>query len=321
MHIRHEHQDPAMQASHPSALKPRLTERVKTADGFHLRTVVHTASARPNKGTVIILQGRNETIEKYGRIIADMTARGFDTVAFDWRGQGGSDRFFRDGRRGHVDHFDQYADDLETVFTQIALPEARPPYFLLGHSTGALIALHGAPRLLNRLNRMVLVSPLLSLAERSFSTTSMNVLASLLCFAGLDKAYVGGGPRGSNGYTFVNNRLTTDYDTFEHNRALLDPEQGLGLGGPTAGWVRAATEAMLQVHEPDHLARIHIPTLLIGGGADRLVSTASIEDYARRLRSGALVMIDGARHELMQESRYYRNQFLAAFDAFVPGSN
>ena len=31
--------------------------------------------------------------------------------------------------------------------------------------------------------------------------------------------------------------------------------------------------------------------------------------------------IDGARHEILQEADRYREQFLAAFDAFVPGTD
>jgi lysophospholipase len=38
------------------------------------------------------------------------------------------------------------------------------------------------------------------------------------------------------------------------------------------------------------------------------------------LRLSSLLTIDGARHEILQEADFYREQFLAAFDAFVPGN-
>ena len=38
------------------------------------------------------------------------------------------------------------------------------------------------------------------------------------------------------------------------------------------------------------------------------------------LRGGSVLMIDGARHEILQEADVYREQLLAAFDAYVPGS-
>jgi len=39
------------------------------------------------------------------------------------------------------------------------------------------------------------------------------------------------------------------------------------------------------------------------------------------LRLGSLLMIDGARHEILQERDIYREPLLAAFDAFIPGTD
>ncbi|MEM0900574.1 MAG: alpha/beta hydrolase [Pseudomonadota bacterium] len=301
--------------------KASRLEWVTTPDGFKLRTVTFTSTKRPHKGTIVLLHGRNEALEKYDHVFARLVSSGFDVVSFDWRGQGRSTRFFKDVRRGHVDHFEQYATDIETVFTGVALPDTRPPFHLLAHSTGALAALYTAPRLINRLKRIVLASPLLSLADRRLTTEQLHTISSAFCFLGAGKMYAGGGPVGSRRLKFPTNLLTTDLDTFERNRELLLPEKGLGLGGPTFGWVRAVTDAIATVLDHNHLAQIHIPTLLIGAGGDRIVSASAIEDYASRLRSGALVMVDGAKHELMQEAPYYREQFFAAFNAFVPGDS
>ena len=61
--------------------------------------------------------------------------------------------------------------------------------------------------------------------------------------------------------------------------------------------------------------------LFVAAGADAVVSTPAIDDYARQMRSGSLLTIDGARHEILQEADIYREQLLAAFDAFVPGND
>jgi len=60
---------------------------------------------------------------------------------------------------------------------------------------------------------------------------------------------------------------------------------------------------------------------MIAAGADRVVSTKAVEAYTRHLRLGSLLMIDGARHEILQEQDIYREQLLAAFDAFIPGTD
>ncbi|MBN8920935.1 MAG: alpha/beta hydrolase, partial [Rhizobiales bacterium] len=42
--------------------------------------------------------------------------------------------------------------------------------------------------------------------------------------------------------------------------------------------------------------------------------------FAIRMRAGAHVVVAGARHEILMERDFYRGQFWAAFDAFVPGT-
>ena len=60
--------------------------------------------------------------------------------------------------------------------------------------------------------------------------------------------------------------------------------------------------------------------LIVAAGADQVVSTKAVESYARRLRVGSLLMIDAAHHEILQEKDLFREQLLAAFDAFIPGT-
>uniref|UniRef100_UPI0013D38986 alpha/beta hydrolase n=1 Tax=Citrobacter koseri TaxID=545 RepID=UPI0013D38986 len=69
----------------------------------------------PRKGTLVIVQGRTEFIEKYFDVIDELRARGFGVLAFDWRGQGGSGRLTSDIRKGHVRRFSDYQIDFEAI--------------------------------------------------------------------------------------------------------------------------------------------------------------------------------------------------------------
>jgi lysophospholipase len=300
---------------------PHAVGFVDTVDGFKLRYAVFRTDNQSCKGSVILLQGRNECIEKYAETANDLNLSGFDVVSFDWRGQGGSSRFFSDHRRGHIDSFGQYAADLDMIFTEVALPECRAPFYILAHSTGALVSLYAAPNLNNRIQRMMLCSPFLGIAEERLSQTQVQFISETLNFLGLGNMHMGGSRNGIANIPFETNRLTTDPVRYARNREILDPKNGLGLGSATAGWLSASMKAVDYVRDTDHMAQIHIPILLVNAGADRVVSTAAIEDYAGRIRSGAVITIDGARHELMQENDRYREQLLAAFDAFIPGTN
>ena len=53
-------------------------------------------------GTLVIIQGRNECIEKYSETIRELVDHGFAVAGFDLRGQALSGRLGRDERAGHV---------------------------------------------------------------------------------------------------------------------------------------------------------------------------------------------------------------------------
>ena len=290
-------------------------------DGVRLRYGLFAAVARPLKGTVILLAGRNECIEKYFETARNLSERGFATAILDWRGQGGSDRLLRDPQRGHVNSFRDYVRDLDQFFEEVVLPDSRGPYYILAHSTGALIALLATPSLINRVQRMVLSAPFLSYKSMPFAIRTMHRLTGLLCLLGLGGMYGAWGPRPRRTPPFATNKLTTDIARYSRNTGIYEKHPELALGGPTVRWIHAAAEAALAVKDPDFITRIQIPVMFVAAGADEIVSNHDIADYARRLRGGSILTIIGARHELLQEADIFREQLLAAFDAFVPGSD
>jgi lysophospholipase len=300
----------------------RATAGFMTArDGLRLRYARFGATGRPLKGTVIILPGRNECVEKYFETISDLSARGLGSAIVDWRGQGDSGRMLRDPARGYVDNFYEYVRDLEQFFEEMVLPDCRGPFYMLGHSTGSLVALLAAPSMINRVRRMVLTVPLLSLAGLPFSTPTVRRIAGALYAVGLGSMYMAGGPRPRETKPFSTNVLTTDHTRYRRNSLLYETYPQLALGGPTVAWVRAACTAAETVQDPDFIAKMQIPMLVVAAGADAVVSTPVIEYYVRQIKSASLLTIDGARHEVWQEADIYREQLLAAFDAFIPGSD
>ncbi|RCS23916.1 alpha/beta hydrolase [Phyllobacterium salinisoli] len=302
----------------PAATRSGMLEM---RDGKLLRYMVTQAANRPLRGTVLLLHGRNESIEKYFETITDLSTRGFAVVCFDWRGQGGSSRMIRDAMRGHVNRFDDYVSDLDQVFRELVLPDCPPPFYVLAHSAGALVALLAAPLLTIRVRRMVLVAPLLGLPGSRFSTNGIRVATRTLNLIGMGRRYATKNRYQAGARPFSGNLLTSDPGRYMRNVEIVRRQPQLGLGGPTVRWVSAALHAIDRVSDPDFIAKIRIPTLVVTAGNDGVVSTPAAERFAAQLRNGALLTIDGARHEILQEADFYREQLLAAFDAFVPGSD
>lgn len=294
---------------------------ITTSDGVRLRTAHWRPTARRTLGTVCIFQGRAEAIERYFETIGDLRARGFAVAAFDWRGQGGSERRLRNPRKGHVDSFAEYDRDFDAFMQQVALPDCPPPHFALAHSTGGLVALRAVHDGRVRFARMVIDGPLLALGNRGPSQRTVTAGAALMTALGLGELEVPGRYAVTiERMKFEDNPLTSDPVRFERNRELSIKVPQISVGVPTYGWLYAACRAMADAADEFFATRINTPILLVAGSLDRVVSVEAVERLAGELRTGSFVLIPGARHEILQERDKLREQYFAAFDAFVPGS-
>ena len=59
---------------------------VPTADGLTLRAAIWEPTTPETRGTVCLLQGRAEFIEKYFEVVGELLGSGFAVATFDWRG-------------------------------------------------------------------------------------------------------------------------------------------------------------------------------------------------------------------------------------------
>ena len=286
--------------------------------GVKIRYAVFRSATREAKGTVVLLQGRSECIEKYFETINDLTARGLWVATFDWRGQAGSDRLIAGSRTGHMTRFAEYEADLSLFLEKIVLPDARLPFFIVAHSTGALVALSQAPLLENRIERMVLAAPFIALAGQSMSQRKITLIARLATLFGLGRRTF---RKGDPPLDFAHNIVTSDQRRFARNAAIFAEHPELSISWPSARWLNETLRTMARVTHQDHLTRIRIPTLLLCPTRDALVPRKAIGDLARIFRAARLIEIDGARHELFQEADRFRAQALAAIEAFIPGSD
>jgi lysophospholipase len=293
---------------------------VRTTDDILLRVVRWVPEGEP-LGTVAIIQGRTEFIEKYFEVVGELMARGFVVVAMDWRGQGLSDRDLRDARKGHVDDFAFFERDLDALRQQVLQFLCPEPWFALGHSMGGAVLLAQARAGRSPFARMVLSAPMVDIAGLRFPRL-IRALMEGLDMVGLGTAYVPGGSRKATlECGFEGNDLTSDPVRFARLAGILQVAPQLGLGGPTVGWLNAAFRLVDEFADAEYPRRTLTPTMVIGAGKDRVVPITSIERFATRLKVGGLIVIPDAQHEILLERDHIRAQFWAAFDAFIPGEH
>jgi lysophospholipase len=303
----------------PIPSQPVVAE-IATSDGVRLRTARWMASGKRQRGTVLLIQGRSEFIEKYFEVISDLCRRGFGVVAFDWRGQGGSSRLLPNPRKGHVDDFSDYERDLEAVMGEVMAPHMPRPWFSLAHSMGGAVLIHTLRREPDFVSRAVITAPMIEIS-RVMAPASAGLLAALLDGAGLGGSFIpGGGETAVTTKPFVGNPVTLDAERYGRAADVIAAAPHLGLGDPTIGWINAAWRAMAPFRDPNFPLQIRTPLLCIAGTADVVTSTPAAERFAARLKAGRSVTLTGALHEIMMERDEIRALFWAAFDAFIPGS-
>jgi lysophospholipase len=290
----------------------------RTSDNVQLRYATWPKSDGAPRGTICLVQGRTEFIEKYFETIADFRRRGFAVATFDWRGQGGSDRLIGNGKLGYVDTFEDYWTDLHSFHGEILLPDCPPPFYLVGHSMGGLAALYAGINDRMMFDRIFLSAPMVALDRQPLSMRGMARVAETLSFFGLGQMPVGrAADKPASEKTFPNNPLTGDMLRYMRSVDTVRARPDLEIGVPTVRWAAAAFGAMAGAAQDSFPARIRVPLLMLAAARDEVVSTAAIEQLGLRMRTGRHMVVAGARHEMFMETDTIRGQVFAAFDAFI----
>lgn len=263
------------------------------------------------RGSVILVPGRTEFIEKYFETAEDFRARGFCVMTVDHRGQGLSDRLLPNAMKSWVGSFDDYVTDL--AFVTQSLSEHLPrPHVLVGHSMGGAIGLQGLISGHLPVDAAVFNAPMLGLYGLNKLPISLTIKA--LALMGFAKRRLPKQPKPEGiPVPFTGNKLTSDESRYTRWRAYFDSAPRLRLAGPTYGWIRAGMSAMRYINR--NAQQLKTPTLIVQTSKDPIVIPSIVEDFARRAECEFL-MIDGALHETFLEQDMYRQTFFEAFDKF-----
>ena len=260
-----------------------------------------------DKGTVLLLPGRTECVEKYGRAAGDFAARGFSVITIDWRGQGLADRPMPDRMMGHVDDFAEFQQDLDAMLVEAARQDLPRPYFMVAHSMGGCIGLRGLMRGLP-VKAAVFSAPMWGIAMAAWLRPVATVVSALAAPLGLVSRYA----PSTSGETyllkapFAGNVLTTDREMWDYMRRQVVEAPDLALGGPSIGWLKAA------LHECAALAAMPappVPTICGLGTAEKVVDVPPVHLRMAGWSKGQLDLYPGAEHEIMMEGPAARKRF------------
>lgn len=233
------------------------------------------------KASVAIVHGYAEHSGRYLEVARHLANHGYAAHAFDYRGHGQAD-----GRRGHVDHFSEYLDDLDVFLAKVKEKTGGRKLFVLGHSHGGLMLLNGGiTRPDAGVSGAVLTDPYLKLA---FAPPRYLVMIS-----GLLSKVVPWLP--------VKNELNVEMLTRDVAIQAAARQDPLYNHNATPRWFIESNRAQAEVRL--RAAEFRWPTLLLLGKADTLADPQASRDLFPKLgaKDKELVEYDDMRHEVLNE--------------------
>ncbi|MFC1815279.1 alpha/beta fold hydrolase [Thermodesulfobacteriota bacterium] len=293
----------------------------KTHDNLSIRYGVWPCRPGKKSGSIVLLGGRREFLEKYFETIVELNQRRFDVYGLDWRGQGLSTRLLPNQHKGYVQSYEDYINDLSLFVINVIQPRAVAPISILAHSMGGHIALrflHDHPGLVHR---VILVAPMIDILTHSFPRWLVKIFTRLAVATGLATAYVvGSRDYNAADHNFNGNRLTSDPERFMDEKKAIAANPELALGDVTYGWFRATLTSIDILNQPGYTDSIETPIQIISAGSDGVVSIEAQKALCDKLPNCRMKIIPGARHEILKETDSIRSAFWDVFDNFIKAS-
>jgi alpha-beta hydrolase superfamily lysophospholipase len=258
--------------------------RLKTADGIEL--IWRSWQADSPTGVIVLVHGLADHSARFEQIGQFLSEHHWTVYACDLRGHGLSSDGHQAGRV-HVDHFSDYANDVNAMLSLAKQRHTDLPVILLGHSMGGLISLTYALNHPGDLDGLVLSSPLLGTHEDVRPPAILKILARLL--ANIK-------PRLLFSSNVNSNAVSRDQDVVS---AYIDDP--LVSGKVSARWFVECTKAIDDIQ--GRAAELKTPTLLMQSGDDRLVDPQAAPRWAKDAPDHLvkLVVWDELFHEMFNE--------------------
>lgn len=136
-------------------LRPSTTGTFEAPDGLKLFEQAWLPAQR-RRSTIVLVHGYAEHSGRYAQVAASLSAQGHAVYTYDQRGHGRSE-----GRRGYVDRFDHYLDDLGVFLQRVRRSGPGTPLFLMGHSMGGTVCTRFCLERAPGLSGLILSSPML----------------------------------------------------------------------------------------------------------------------------------------------------------------
>ncbi|WP_066396991.1 alpha/beta hydrolase [Cytobacillus eiseniae] len=208
------------------------------------------------KAVIVMVHGAMEHHRRYGWLIEMWRLSGFHVIMGDLPGQGMTTR----SRRGHIDSFDEYLDEVKDWIS--AAYQFDLPVFLFGHSMGGLIAIRLLQEEKMNLAGVILSSPCLGLIKKPSKLLNLVSYGLNLIIPSLR----------------IDSGITVEMATSNQDVRNADEKDTLYIKKVSVRWYRELIDAIkLGFEKLEHTQ--DIPMLVMQGGDDLIVNKKTVRDW------------------------------------------
>ncbi|MCB9763096.1 MAG: lysophospholipase [Alphaproteobacteria bacterium] len=248
---------------------------LSSADGTKL-AIRRWEPADTPRAPILLVHGLAEHLGRYVHVAEAFTTAGYDVTGLELRGHGHSG-----GKRGHVNRWSDYSDDVRAAAASIG-----EPFFLVAHSMGGLVSLATLCEPMNPLCRgLVISNPLLGVAVQAPKIKELGgrLLSRIL-------------PSLS-----MTNEIPTEHLSRDPEVVRRYEEDPLVYSTITPRWYTEMLKAQEAVFA--HASAYRLPVLLLVGEADKLCSPEASLRFFDQLGAPdkTLKRYPGYYHELFNE--------------------
>lgn len=279
--------------------KNTQAELKSTHDGFPVFWQKWEPDSSQRKRTLVVQHGFGEHSDRYENLLQALLGTHTAVYALDARGHGRTG-----GKRGHVDQFQNYVDDLADL-VRIAREETwEEKVFLLGHSLGGVIALQYATQGTNQDNLHALITsspgliPVLDFSKsvkKAIGTVLARVAPTVTVNANLDLKYIS-----------RDESVVQAYREDKMVHGMISLQMGSNL-------FKLDKAIFAKAHT------LRIPTYIFHGSEDGIVNVKGSQILFEKLgaEDKTLKIYEGLYHETMNELPAERQKVLADLRSWI----
>lgn len=250
---------------------------IKLKNGQVLRGIIQSPGEN-TKAVIILVHGIGEHIQRYNYWADLFRKEGIAFAGVDLPGHGRSD-----GKRGNIKNYNILAEMIDILISSCKQTFPGIPVYLYGHSLGGGIVLDYLLRKNPRIKGAIVTSPYLRLAfeppkiKLILASVMKNILPGLIQPTGLNTTHL-------------------SHDKTVVEKYVNDP---LVHGKISVSLFYASAEAAK--YSLSHASELKIPTLILHGNDDLILSPDGSREFAGKSDKAELKIWDGGYHELHNE--------------------